>query len=179
MYFLPTHHPFSLNASYVERKWMMRPCLKETAWNPTYFHKTIIIYLILKKKTYDKDKSQCPRGIKKKTTRDVVADGVRWLEALRVIRACHPEATIILPCEKIQVRPGDDVRALIATHVADIRNTLTNGIGCWNGYTPECRIRQVRRMLGQYFYFHPGSISDGDLDELLDDLIYVNPCRGR
>lgn len=38
---------------------------------------------------------------------------VRWTEALRVVRACHPEVTIIMPEEKIQIYPGDDVRAII------------------------------------------------------------------
>ena len=50
----------------------------------------------------------------KKETRDVIAKHVRWTEALRVVRAYHPEVTIILPEEKIQILPGDDVRAAIA-----------------------------------------------------------------
>ena len=33
----------------------------------------------------------------KKETRDVIAKHVRWTEALRVVRAYHPEVTIILP----------------------------------------------------------------------------------
>ena len=37
----------------------------------------------------------------------------RWTEALRVVRAYHPEVTIILPQEKIQIYPGDDVRGMI------------------------------------------------------------------
>ena len=45
----------------------------------------------------------------KKETRDVIAKHVRWTEALRVVRAYHPEVTIILPQEKIQIYPGDDV----------------------------------------------------------------------
>ena len=36
----------------------------------------------------------------KKETRDVIAKHVRWTEALRVVRAYHPEVTIILPQEK-------------------------------------------------------------------------------
>lgn len=40
---------------------------------------------------------------KKKTTRDVICDGVRWTKAMRVVRECHPEVTIIMPEEKIQV----------------------------------------------------------------------------
>lgn len=100
---------------------------------------------------------------------------MRWLEALRVIRACHPEVTIILPCEKIQVRSGDDVRALIAPRVANICEALAKGVDEWHGYTPECRIRQVRRALCRYFYFHSGSISPAGLDELLDELIFINP----
>lgn len=39
----------------------------------------------------------------KKETRDVIAKHVRWTEALRVVRAYHPEVTIILPQEKIQI----------------------------------------------------------------------------
>ena len=53
----------------------------------------------------------------KKETRDVIAKHVRWTEALRVVRAYHPEVTIILPEEKIQILPGDDVRAAIAPMV--------------------------------------------------------------
>ena len=45
----------------------------------------------------------------KKETRDVIAKHVRWTEALRVVRAYHPEVTIILPQEKTQIYPGDDV----------------------------------------------------------------------
>ena len=66
----------------------------------------------------------CHRSIKKKTTRDVIADGVRWTEAMRVVRADHPEVTIIMPGEKIQVHPGDDVRRLITPYVAVIRQAL-------------------------------------------------------
>ena len=54
--------------------------------------------------------TRCHRCIKKKTTRDVISDGFRWTEAMRIVRADHPEVTIILPNEKIQVRSGDDVR---------------------------------------------------------------------
>ncbi len=49
----------------------------------------------------------------KKETRDVIAKHVRWTEALRVVRAYHPEVTIILPQEKTQIYPGDDVRGMI------------------------------------------------------------------
>lgn len=42
----------------------------------------------------------------KKETRDVIAKHVRWTEALRVVRAYHPEVTIILPQEKTQIYPA-------------------------------------------------------------------------
>ena len=45
---------------------------------------------------------------------------MRWTEAMRVVRADHPEVTIIMPGEKIQVHPGDDVRRLITPYVAVI-----------------------------------------------------------
>ncbi|MCD8182295.1 MAG: hypothetical protein LUE99_03545 [Bacteroides sp.] len=105
--------------------------------------------------------------------KDVIAPGLRWTDVLRVIRNCHPEATIILPFEKIQLRAGDDVRSLIAPRVANIRQTLDSGVDEWHGYTPECRIRQVRLALSHYFYFQEGCISNADLDVLLDELIYV------
>ena len=63
----------------------------------------------------------------KKETRDVIAKHVRWTEALRVVRAYHPEVTIILPEEKIQILPGDDVRAAIAPMVGVIRRALDAG----------------------------------------------------
>lgn len=91
-----------------------------------------------------------------------------------MIRTCHPEVTIILPCEKIQVRSGDDVRTLIAPRVASICEAIARGVDEWRGYTPECRIRQVRIALYRYFYFHAGSISPADLDNLLDELIFIN-----
>lgn len=65
----------------------------------------------------------------KKETRDVIAKHVRWTEALRVVRAYHPEVTIILPEEKIQILPGDDVRAAIAPMVGVIRRALDAGWG--------------------------------------------------
>ena len=100
---------------------------------------------------------------------------VRWTEALRVVRACHPEVTIIMPEEKIQIYPGDDVRAIITPYVRTICRALDEGkAGGGHGYTPECRIRQVRTILTRYFRFHKGSISDAELDHLLDDLIYVH-----
>ncbi len=92
---------------------------------------------------------------------------------MRVVRACHPEVTIILSCEKTQLHPGDDVRTHIAPYVASIHQALDNGAGEWHGYTPECRIRQVRLALNHYFYFHPGCISDTELEILLDELLYV------
>ena len=68
----------------------------------------------------------------KKETRDVIAKHVRWTEALRVVRAYHPEVTIILPEEKMQLLPGDDVRAAIAPMVGVIRRALDAGVGQWH-----------------------------------------------
>ena len=111
----------------------------------------------------------------KKTTRDVISDGFRWTEAMRIVRADHPEVTIILPNEKIQVRPGDDVRSLITPYVAVIRQALDGKrVGEWKGYTAECRIRQVRRLLTHYFYFHEGAISEQAFDLLVEDLLFVH-----
>ena len=73
---------------------------------------------------------------------------------MRIVRADHPEVTIILPNEKIQVRPGDDVRSLITPYVAVIR--------------------QVRRLLTHYFYFHEGCISEQDFNLLVEDLLFVH-----
>ena len=64
----------------------------------------------------------------KKETRDVIAKHVRWTEALRVVRAYHPEVTIILPQEKIQIYPGDDVRGMITPAVGVIRHALDAGV---------------------------------------------------
>ena len=94
----------------------------------------------------------------KKETRDVIAKHVRWTEALRVVRAYHPEVTIILPEEKIQILPGDDVRAAIAPMVGVIRRALDAGVGQWHGYTETCRVRQVRLLLSHYFHYHEGCI---------------------
>lgn len=111
----------------------------------------------------------------KKTTRDVIADGVRWTEAMRVVRADHPEVTIIMPGEKIQVRPGDDVRKLITPYVAVIRQALDGKrVGGWKGYTADCRVRQVRRLLTHYFYFHEGCINEADLNLMVEDLLFVH-----
>ena len=112
---------------------------------------------------------------KKKTTRDVIADGVRWTEAMRVVRADHPEVTIIMPGEKIQVHPGDDVRRLITPYVAVIRQALdSKRVGEWKGYTADCRVRQVRRLLTHYFYFHEGCISEADFNLMVEDLLCVH-----
>ena len=117
----------------------------------------------------------CHRSIKKKTTRDVIADGVRWTEAMRVVRADHPEVTIIMPGEKIQVHPGDDVRRLITPYVAVIRQALDcKRGGEWKGYTTDCRVRQVRRLLTHYFYFHEGCISEADFNLMVEDLLFVH-----
>lgn len=64
---------------------------------------------------------------------------MRWTEAMRVVRADHPEVTIIMPGEKIQVHPGDDVRRLITPYVAVIRQALdSKRVGEWKGYTADC-----------------------------------------
>lgn len=88
---------------------------------------------------------------KKKGTRDVIKDHVRWTEAMRVVRIDHPEVTIILPSEKIQVRKGDDVRALISPYVAIIHLALDKNVGQWKGQSVECRVKQVRQHLGFFF----------------------------
>lgn len=93
---------------------------------------------------------------------------------MRIVRADHPEVTIILPIEKIQVHPGDDVRSMIAAHVNVIRQALDAKVGEWKGYTADCRIKQVRRILNQHFHFHEGCISEADFDLLLDDLLFVH-----
>lgn len=80
----------------------------------------------------------------RKETRDVIAKHVRWTEALRVVRAYHPEVTIILPQEKIQIYPGDDVRGMITPAVGVIRHALDAGVWQWHGYTAESRVKQVR-----------------------------------
>ncbi|WP_308757533.1 hypothetical protein [uncultured Bacteroides sp.] len=121
----------------------------------------------------------CRRGIKKKTTRDVIMPYVRWTEAMRVVRACHPEVTVIMPEEKIQLRPGDDVRVLIGPYVRIICRALDDGkVGEWHGHTAECRVRQVRIILSHYFRFQKGCIGDAALDSLLDDLMYVHKSCG-
>ena len=74
----------------------------------------------------------------KKETRDVIAKHVRWTEALRVVRAYHPEVTIILPQEKTQIYPGDDVRGMIAPAVGVIRHALDAGVWQWHGI--HCRV---------------------------------------
>lgn len=93
---------------------------------------------------------------------------------MRIVRADHPEVTIILPIEKIQVHPGDDVRSMIAAHVNIIRQALDAKVGEWKGYTADCRIKQVRRNLNHYFHFHEDCISEADFELLLDDLLFVN-----
>lgn len=93
---------------------------------------------------------------------------------MRIVRACHPEVTIILPAEKIQVQRGDDVRSLIVPYVAIIREALDNRIGEWKGYTAECRIRQVHHLLMTYFDFHRHSITDAELDRQIEDLLYIH-----
>lgn len=115
---------------------------------------------------------------KKKDTRDVIACGYRWTEALRIVRSCHPEVTIILPKEKIQVRAGDDVRALIAPYVAIIRRALDEGkVGKWHGTSSDCCVKQVHRILNHYFHFYPGSITEPELHVMIEDMLYVHKVR--
>ncbi|WP_252734228.1 hypothetical protein [Bacteroides fragilis] len=47
----------------------------------------------------------------------VITKNVRRTEVLRVVRAYHPEVTIILLQEKIQIYPDDDVQGIIALAV--------------------------------------------------------------
>ena len=107
----------------------------------------------------------------KKETRDVIAKHVRWTEALRVVRAYHPEVTIILPQEKTQIYPGDDVRGMIAPAVGVIRHA---GVWQWHGYTAESRVKQVRTLLSHYFHYHEDSIQPAELDLMIEDLLFVH-----
>lgn len=95
---------------------------------------------------------------------------------MRVVRECHPEVTIIMPDQKIQVHPGDDVRAMIAPYVGAVGYALDHDAGEWKGYTEECHIHQVRTVLNQIFYFHEGCIGEHDFFELLEDLMYIHKC---
>ena len=110
----------------------------------------------------------------KKETRDVIAKHVRWTEALRVVRAYHPEVTIILPQEKTQIYPGDDVRGMIAPAVGVIRHALDAGVWQWHGYTAESRVKQVRTLLSHYFHYHQDSIHPAELDLMIEDLLFVH-----
>lgn len=98
----------------------------------------------------------------KKETRDVIAKHVRWTEALRVVRAYHPEVTIILPQEKTQIYPGDDVRGMITPAVGVIRHALDAGV------------KQVRTLLSHYFHYHEDSIHPAELDLMIEDLLFVH-----
>ena len=114
----------------------------------------------------------------KKETRDVIAKHVRWTEALRVVRAYHPEVTIILPQEKTQIYPGDDVRAIITPYVRTICRALdegkAGGVWQWHGYTAESRVKQVRTLLSHYFHYHEDSIHPAELDLMIEDLLFVH-----
>ena len=129
---------------------------------------------------YEEFKEECLSDIrernrfKKKEVRDVIARGFRWTEAMRVVRSHHPEVTVIMPEEKIQLRPGDDVRALITPYVGVIRRALNGGVGHWHGYTSECQVRQVRIILSHYFHYHDGCISESELNLLIEDLLYIH-----
>ena len=103
----------------------------------------------------------------KKETRDVIAKHVRWTEALRVVRAYHPEVTIILPQEKIQIYPGDDVRGMITPAVGVIRHALDAGVWQWH-------VKQVRTLLSHYFHYHENSIHPAELDLMIEDLLFVH-----
>lgn len=113
----------------------------------------------------------CRRGIKKKTTRDVIMPYVRWTEAMRVVRACHPEVTVIMPEEKIQLRPGDDVRVLIGPYV----RVICPCTGRRQGRGVARPYGRVSRPSGAYYTFSLLSLSErlhrcAALDSLLDDL---------
>ena len=101
-----------------------------------------------------------------------------------MVRADHPEVTIIMPGEKIQVHPGDDVRRLITPYVAVIRQALDGKrVGEWKGYTAECRIRQVRRRLpepggGRKSWWSPPSPAHGDSPESGVNTAPPSPGRG-
>ena len=129
---------------------------------------------------YEEFKEECLSDIrernrfKKKEVRDVIARGFRWTEAMRVVRSHHPEVTVIMPEEKIQLRPGDDVRALITPYVGVIRRALNDGVGHWHGCTSECQVRQVRIILSHYFHYHDGCISESELNLLIEDLLYIH-----
>ena len=107
----------------------------------------------------------------------MIASGVSWIKAMQVLREYHPEATIILPSQKIQVYPGDDVRSLITPYVGAICYALDHEAGQWKGYTEECRIHQVRTLLNYSFYFHEGCISEREFFLLLEDLMYIHKQR--
>ncbi|WP_349859493.1 hypothetical protein [Bacteroides cellulosilyticus] len=47
-------------------------------------------------------------------------------------------------------------------------------VGEWKGYTADCRVRQVRRLLTHYFYFHEGCISEADFNLMVEDLLFVH-----
>lgn len=69
-------------------------------------------------------------------TLSLLSSGLRWMEAMRVVRSDHPEVTVFMPNEKMQVHPGDDVRELIENHVSIIRRVLdAKKVGEWKGYT--------------------------------------------
>ena len=59
----------------------------------------------------------------KKETRDVIAKHVRWTEALRVVRAYHPEVTIILPEEKIQILPRNGSLVIFPVHIPSLNTS--------------------------------------------------------
>ena len=68
----------------------------------------------------------------KKETRDVIAKHVRWTEALRVVRAYHPEVTIILPEEKMQLLPGDDgVPLSLLWWASSVVRSMRGGAVAW------------------------------------------------
>ena len=103
---------------------------------------------------------------------------VGWLEAIRVLRNCHPEVTVILPGEKIQVMPGDDVRAMVAPYVGVIHQALDAKVGEWRGTTAASQVKQVRHLLNIYFHFHEGAIDDEEFNALIEDLLYVHKPVG-
>ena len=110
----------------------------------------------------------------KKETRDLIAKHVRLSEALRVVRAYHPEVPIILPQEKTLIYPGDDVRGMITPAVGVIRHALAAGVWQWPGYSDESRVKQLRTLLSHYFHYHEDSIHPAELDLMIEDLLFVH-----
>ena len=111
----------------------------------------------------------------RKETRDVIAKHVRWTEALRVVRAYHPEVTIILPQEKIQIYPGDDVRGMITPAVGVIRHALDAGVWQWQ-IRIHCRVaREAGTPPAQPLLpLSRGQHPSGRTRPMIEDLLFVH-----